>query len=108
MAPSLRKRAADQSLIGVAANDPAEAVYLLNFDDADGNKLASEGRYELHFPGDALPPVDAFWSLTAYGEDMNLIPNPAGRYSVGDRSTGLQRDADGGLTIHLQSEQPDQ
>jgi hypothetical protein len=102
------KRAADQSLIGVAANDPAEAVYLLNFDDADGNKLASEGRYELHFAGDALPPVDAFWSLTAYGEDMNLIPNPADRYSVGDRSTGLRWDADGGLTIRLQSEPPDQ
>ncbi|MEV5845362.1 DUF1254 domain-containing protein [Streptomyces sp. NPDC051985] len=102
------KRAADQSLLGVAANDPAEAVYLLNFDDADGNSLAPEGRYELHFPGDALPPVDAFWSLTAYGEDMNLIANPADRYSVGDRSPGLRRDADGGLTLHLQSEPPGQ
>ncbi len=30
-------------------------------------------------------PVDAFWSLSAYGDDMNLIPNPAGRYSVGAR-----------------------
>ncbi|MFF0853064.1 DUF1254 domain-containing protein [Streptomyces sp. NPDC003280] len=100
------KRAADQALIGFAANDPAEAVYLLNFDDAEGKKLAPGGRYELHFPGDALPPVDAFWSLTAYGEDMNLIANPADRYSVGDRSTGLRWDADGGLTVHLQSEAP--
>ncbi|MEU9240969.1 DUF1254 domain-containing protein [Streptomyces sp. NPDC048385] len=102
------KRAADQSLIGVAANDPAEAVYLFNFDDAEGNKLAPEGRYELRFPAGSLPPVDAFWSLTAYGEDMNLIPNPADRYSVGDRSTGLRWDEDGGLTIHLQSEAPDE
>ncbi|MEU8717427.1 DUF1254 domain-containing protein [Streptomyces sp. NPDC048663] len=100
------KRAADQSLIGVAANDPSEAVYLLNFDDADGDKLAAEGRYELRFPGDALPPVDAFWSLTAYGEDMNLIANPADRYSVGDRSAGLRRDEDGGLTIRLQRDSP--
>ncbi|MBJ6998799.1 DUF1254 domain-containing protein [Streptomyces griseofuscus] len=102
------KRAADQSLIGVAANDPAEAVYLLNFEDANGDKLESGGRYELRFPGDALPPVDAFWSLTAYGEDMNLIPNPADRYSVGDRSAGLRRDADGGLTLHLQRERPEE
>nr|BFD81786.1 hypothetical protein StreXyl84_11870 [Streptomyces sp. Xyl84] len=102
------KRAADQSLLGVAANDPAEAVYLLNFEDAEGNKLVSGGRYRLRFAMDALPPVDAFWSLTAYGEDMNLIPNPAGRYSVGDRSTGLQWDGDGGLTIHLQDEPPGQ
>ncbi|MEU3534030.1 DUF1254 domain-containing protein [Streptomyces murinus] len=102
------KRAADQSLIGVAANDPAEAVYLLNFEDANGDKLESGGRYELRFPGHALPPVDAFWSLTAYGEDMNLVPNPADRYSVGDRSAGLRRDADGGLTLHLQRERPEE
>ncbi|WP_158714043.1 DUF1254 domain-containing protein [Kitasatospora aureofaciens] len=102
------KRAADQSLVGIAANDPAEAVYLFNFEDADGNKLARDGQYRLCFAVDALPPVDAFWSLTAYGEDMNLIPNPAGRYSIGDRTSGLRRDADGGLTIRLQSEPPRQ
>lgn len=102
------KRAADQALLGVAANDPAEAVYLLNFEDANGEKLASGGRYQLHFDHGELPPVDAFWSLSAYAEDMNLIANPADRYSVGDRSAGLRRDPDGGLTIHLQSEPPDQ
>ncbi len=48
------------------------------------------------------------WSLTAYREDMNLIPNPAERYSIGDRSTGLRWDEDGGLTIHLQSDRPGQ
>ncbi|RRQ86132.1 hypothetical protein CQW44_14470 [Streptomyces griseofuscus] len=69
---------------------------MLNFDDAEGDKLSSAGRYELRFPGDALPPVYAFWPLTACGEDMNLIPDPADRYSVGDRSAGLGRDADGG------------
>ena len=34
------RRAADQSLAGITANDPAEAVYLVNFDDADGAKLS--------------------------------------------------------------------
>ncbi|MFC9931465.1 DUF1254 domain-containing protein [Streptomyces sp. NPDC127190] len=102
------KRAADQSLLGVAANDPAEAVYLLNFDDADGDKLVAAGRYELHFPSGALPPVDAFWSLSAYGEDLNLIANPADRYSLGDRSPGLRADPDGGLTIYLQTEPPEE
>ncbi|MFE1862832.1 DUF1254 domain-containing protein [Streptomyces anandii] len=102
------KRAADQSLLGVAANDPAEAVYLVNFEGADGDKLAPGGRYRLRFALDALPPVDALWLLTAYREDMNLIPNPAERYSIGDRSTGLRWDEDGGLTIHLQSDRPGQ
>jgi hypothetical protein len=102
------KRAADQALIGIAANDPAEAVYLLNFEDANGDKLSGDGRYELHFDADRLPPVEAFWSLTAYGEDMNLIHNPLERYSIGDRTRGLMLDPDGGLTIHLQAEPPEE
>ena len=101
------RRAADQSLAGITANDPAEAVYLVNFDDADGTKLSPAGRYALRFDADNLPPVDAFWSLAAYTEaDLNLIPNPAHRYSVGDRTPGLRRDPDGGLTIHLQPGSP--
>ena len=72
------RRAADQSLAGITANDPAEAVYLVNFSDAHGAKLSPQGRYELHFGAGELPPVDSFWSLAAYTEqDMNLIPNPA-------------------------------
>lgn len=101
------RRAADQSLAGITANDPAEAVYLVNFDDASGTKLSPKGRYRLRFGAGDLPPVDAFWSITAYTEhDMNLIPNPAGRYSVGDRTPGLKREPDGGLTIYLQPKSP--
>ncbi|MEV7202400.1 DUF1254 domain-containing protein [Streptomyces griseoluteus] len=99
------RRAAEQSLVGVAANDPEEAVYLAAFHDADGAKL-STGRYELRFGPGSLPPVDAFWSLTVYGEDRNLVPNPIGRYSIGDRTKGLVMDADGSLTIRLQPDSP--
>ena len=101
------RRAADQSLAGIAANDPAEAVYLVNYDDADGDKLSPGKRYELRFDAEDLPPVEGFWSLTAYTEaDLNLIPNPAHRYSIGDRTPGLSRDSDGGLTIYLQPRSP--
>jgi hypothetical protein len=51
------------------------------------------------------PPVDAFWSLTMYS-NYNLVPNPIDRYSLGDRSKGLKRDSDGGLTIYIQHESP--
>jgi hypothetical protein len=103
------RRAADQSLAGITANDPAEAVYLVNFSDAHGAKLSPQGRYELRFGAGDLPPVDSFWSLAAYTEqDMNLIPNPASRYSVGDRTPGLTQDPDGGLTIYLQPHSPGQ
>jgi hypothetical protein len=100
-------RAADQSLAGIAANQPAEAVYLFNFQDEEGKPFAPGGRYLLHFDAAGLPPVDAFWSLSAYtAADLNLIPNPAHRYSVGDRTPGLTPDSEGGLTLHLQAEPP--
>ncbi|NBM20489.1 DUF1254 domain-containing protein [Streptomyces sp. GC420] len=99
------RRAAEQALVGVAANDPAEAVYLVAFHDGGGDKLTT-GRFELRFPAGGLPPVDAFWSLTVYGEDRNLVPNPLGRYSIGDRTPGLVTDPDGSLTIHLRPGSP--
>jgi hypothetical protein len=37
---------------------------------------------------------------------MNLVANPADRYSIGDRTAGLKIDPDGGLTLHLQAESP--
>ena len=102
------RRAADQSLAGIAANDPAESVYLLNFQDADGARLDPKHRdYALRFPPGGGPPVDAFWSLTAYtAEDLNLIANPIDRYSVGDHASALRMDGDGGLTLHLQPDPP--
>jgi hypothetical protein len=99
-------RAADQSLAGIVANAPAEAVYLVNMADADGNAFAGSARYELRFTGADLPPVDSFWSLTMHKADMNLVPNSAERYSIGDRTPGVARESDGGLTIRLQAESP--
>lgn len=101
------RRAADQCLAGIAANDPAESVYLLNSEDADGAPFAPQGRYELRFGAEELPPVDAFWSLAVYtADDLNLIPNPVDRYSVGDHAGNLARDDDGALTLFLQPEAP--
>ena len=100
------QRAADQSLAGIACNDPAEAVYLVTFTDGQGHKLAGSGRYELRFEAGRMPPADAFWSLAMYGSDLNLVANPIGRYSIRDGAAGLGKDPDGGLTIHLQAESP--
>jgi len=99
------KRAAEQAMFGVAANDLEEAMYLVAFDDAEGAKL-SAGSYEIRFAPGEQPPVDAFWSLTAYNEDRNLIGNPINRYSIGDRSPGLVTDSDGSLTLSFQPDSP--
>ncbi len=84
-------RAADQSLVGVTANDPEEAVYLVNLTDDHGEPLTGAHKYELTFPAGMTPPVDAFWSLTVYGTDYNLVPNPINRYSIGDRTPGSSK-----------------
>jgi hypothetical protein len=60
----------------------------------------------LRFPPGGEPPVGAFWSLTAYGPDLFLVPNPLDRHSIGDRTPGLRRDLDGGLTVRVSAEPP--
>ncbi|WP_399697807.1 DUF1254 domain-containing protein [Xenophilus sp.] len=84
-----------------------EATYPLAWHDAQGRPLHGGARYRLRFAPGMLPPVDAFWSITMYGAgDYMLVDNPIDRYAIGDRTPGLRRDADGGLTIHLQHAQP--
>jgi hypothetical protein len=38
---------------------------------------------------------------------MNLFANPIDRYSIGDRTPGIKKDADGGLTFRLQRKTPE-
>ena len=93
----------------IYANDPLEAVYPMALHDGQGQLLDGRYAYRLHFPAGQLPPVNAFWSLTLYdGKTQLLAANPIERYSLGDRSPGLQYDADGGLTLILQANAPAQ
>jgi hypothetical protein len=63
-------------------------------------------RAELRFAPGGKPPVDGFWSLCVYGTDLFLVDNEIDRYSIGDRTPGLRRDADGSLTITVGHERP--
>ncbi len=91
----------------IYANDAVEAQYPMALHDAQGQALTGQHAYRLHFPAGQLPPVNAFWSLTLYdGKTQLLVANPIQRYALGDRSPGLQYDADGGLTLILQADAP--
>lgn len=82
--------------------DSREAVYPMAWHDARGRPLHGSRRYRLRFAPGALPPVQAFWSLTMYGaHDYLLVDNPLDRCAVGDRTPGLRYDADGGLSLHI-------
>lgn len=67
--------------VGLGANLPEDAWYPSTFGVADADGKAR--RYRIRFEADELPPVKAFWSITAYGADNYLIDNPAGVYAVG-------------------------
>jgi hypothetical protein len=92
--------------IGWGANVPEEAVYPLTRVDAEGAPLDGSRTYRLRFPPGELPPVDAFWSLSAYGADMFFAEHPSGRYTIGDRTPGLELGADGSLELTLSHDEP--
>ncbi len=90
-------------------NSPEEALYPIANADSNGAQLTGKNNYVLHFPAGQLPPVNAFWSLTMYYADTRLmVHNPIQRYSIGDRTPGLQYGDDGSLTIYIQNQTPDE
>jgi hypothetical protein len=65
------------------------------------------GKYVLRFEKGKLPPVDAFWSVTAYDTDGYFIPNALKRQALGDRDK-LQFNPDGSLDLYIQADSPGQ
>ncbi|MEV4614176.1 DUF1254 domain-containing protein [Kitasatospora sp. NPDC049258] len=91
--------------VGLWGNHAYEAAYAGVYHDADGVPLSGAHAYTLRF--DTPPPVEAFWSVTMYDvPNYFLVANPIDRYSIGDRTPGLVRGADGSLTLVLQHERP--
>ncbi|WP_219097444.1 DUF1254 domain-containing protein [Pseudomonas sp. UMAB-40] len=95
--------------LGIFGNSAEEANYIGYFIDKDGKPLdASKHDYTLHFDKGALPPADAFWSLTMYdSKNKLLVANPLNRYLINSRMLpDLKLDIDGGLTLYLQNSAP--
>ncbi|MGX1105356.1 MULTISPECIES: DUF1254 domain-containing protein [Bradyrhizobium] len=86
-------------------NLPQDAVYPALSTDSDGRALDGANKYVLHFDKGKLPPVDAFWSVTAYDIEGYFIPNPIKRQAIGDRDK-LITNADGSVDLYLQADSP--
>lgn len=84
------------ALHGLFALASSEAIYYTAAADSSGAALDGRCRYTL--TGQALDV--GWWSITAYGPDEYLIPNPAHRYSVTSTAASA-RDASGRLTIQV-------
>jgi len=95
------------AMVGLGANLPEDAMYPNTALDHQGQALNGKHRYRLHFAANALPPVKAFWSITAYGADEFLIDNPMQRFAIGDRDP-LVFNADGSLDLWVQATPPSQ
>ena len=94
------------AMIGLGANLPADAMYPSATVDGTGAALHGKHRYRLHFAKGSLPPVHAFWSITAYGPDDFFVSNPLQRFALGDRDP-LQFNPDGSLDLLLQAQPPE-
>ena len=87
------------------SNHAYEAAYVMTYVDAAGAPLDGSHSYTLRLS--PTPPVGAFWSLTMYSvPNFYLVANPIDRYSIGDRTAGVVRDADGGITITMSAARP--
>ena len=94
---------------GGYVNAPEESIYPAAIMDNHGAMLNGQHRYRIHFAKGALPPVDAFWSITAYdSRTAQLTENPLHRYAIGDRTRGLRFGADGSLDVILAATRPPQ
>jgi hypothetical protein len=96
------------AVLGIFGNSKREAMYPIYSVDSDGQKLDGANRYKLRLAPGQLPPVNAFWSLTMYTmPESLLVENPIDRYLINSPMLPqLQRDADGGLTLSIQSDSP--
>ena len=93
------------AFIGLGANLTKDAVYPSTSVDIDGNQILGSNKYVLHFDKNQIPPVNAFWSLTAYNSKDFLIANPINRFAIGDRNK-LNYNEDGSLDIYIQNTDP--
>lgn len=94
--------------IGIYGNAKEEAMYPICRVDSEGKPLSGANRYTLRFAPGQYPPVHAFWSLTMYDLPQSLlVANPINRYLINSPMLPqMKKDADGGLTLYIQSQSP--
>ena len=94
--------------IGIYANDAVEAVYPFAMTSADGKPLdGGKSNYTITFDEKLMPPVKAFWSITAYDAKTRLfVKNDVDRYLVNSTMVGAMKKEGGSVKIHLGASSP--
>lgn len=96
------------ALQGLGALPVAEAMYMKAAGDDGAGNFTGDGLYRLSLP--AQIPLDGFWSLSMYEAmpdgQFFFTDNPLKRYTIGDRTPGLKRNADGSLDLWIGRSDP--
>ena len=93
--------------VGLIANTPEEAMYSSAVLDSHLLPLNGWHTYVLHFAPGETPPTDAFWSVTVYDRNGNLVQNPEKKYSVSSsRPDELVTRPDGSIDIIFSRKDP--
>jgi hypothetical protein len=93
---------------GILGVEAAEATYFAASVDGSNTALGNGASYRLHLPQGRLP-ADAFWSISLYEfvpGGQYLVDNPIKRYTIGDRTRGLQFNSDSSLDIWIAPTDP--
>jgi hypothetical protein len=87
---------------GLLALNRSETIYYGAARDGRGEAFDSNCTYRIS----GRDPPARWWSITAYGADDYLIPNPANRYSVSLNSVKRRADGSFAITVARQSREP--
>jgi hypothetical protein len=95
-------------MVGIFGNVKKVSVYFATAKDDKGELLdGSKHNYAITFTADQIPPAKNFWSFTMYKLPQRwLVDNPINRYSIGSATPGLQKAADGSITLYFQAKSP--
>jgi hypothetical protein len=95
---------------GLAALKPVEAMYMRPNGPGGSAVLDSSKTWLLRFAPGQLPPVNSFWSMSAYAQtpagQFFFFPNAINRYAIGDRTKNLRYGPDGSLEIVISRTNP--
>ena len=89
------------SLHGIWANTPEESLYFMARTDSTGALLHGDNDYLIQFPAGALPPVDAFWSVSYCDAEGRLTENALSKHMINSLSNRVVPNADGSVTLTI-------
>lgn len=82
----------------------AGQFYLITIRDKDGNMLDGSNTYRLRVP--ANPPIEQYWSTTAYDKDTHALIRDVSRASRSSQIADMVKNADGAVDVYFGPEPP--